>query len=117
MEIKIYLKSLLAFFIPLIIMLLLVNLFYYYDIISNNLIKYLKIIIILISSFIAGYIRGYNSQNKGYINGLKLSLLVIILFFIMSIIFKSVNFTNIIYYLIISLTITFGSMVGINYKK
>lgn len=117
MEIKIYLKSLLWFIIPLLILLLIANTFYYFDLISNNLMKYLKIIIVLIPSFISGFVRGYYSLTKGYINGLKLSSIIVIILFLSSIILKSFRFATIIYYLIIILTITFGSMVGINKKK
>lgn len=117
MEIKIYLKSLLWFIIPLLILLLILNTFYYFDLISNNIIKYLKIIIILIPSFLTGLTRGYHSLNKGYINGLKLSGIIITFLLIISLILKEFNFTDIIYYIIITLTITFGSMVGINKKK
>lgn len=116
MDLKLYLKSLLWFVIPLFIFLLIINTLYYFDIVNNNLIKYLKIIIILISSFLGGLIRGYNSQNKGYINGLKLSFIIVIIFLIISLLLKSFNLTDIIYYIIIILTITFGSMVGINRK-
>lgn len=116
MEIKLYLKSFLWFIISLISLLLIINILYYFDIINNNLIKYLKIIIILVSSFLSGLVRGYHSLNKGYINGLKLSGIIIILLFIFSLILKEFNFKDIIYYLIIVLTITFGSMIGISRK-
>lgn len=116
MELKLYLKSFLWFIIPLIFLLLITNTLYYFDIINNNLIKYLKIIIILISSFLGGFVRGYNSINKGYINGIKLSLVITLIFLIISLITKSFNLSDIIYYIIIILTVTFGSMIGINRK-
>ena len=75
METKLYLKSFLWFIIPLLLLLLIINTLYYFDLVNNNVIKYLKILIILIPSFISGLIRGLNSINKGYINGLKLNLL------------------------------------------
>lgn len=117
METKLYLKSFLWFIIPLLLLLLIINTLYYFDLVNNSVIKYLKILIILIPSFISGLIRGLNSINKGYINGLKLSGIIIILFFVFSLIFKEFNIKDLIYYIIICLTITFGSMVGISKKS
>jgi len=77
MEIKIYLKSFLSFTITLIFLLLLTTILYYFDLINYNTTKYFKIVTIIISSFISGYIRGYNSINKGYINGLDKQLEVV----------------------------------------
>ena len=116
MEIKIYLKSLLFFLIPLVILLLILNTLYYFDIVNNSLIKYLKILILLIPCFISGLVRGFNSMNKGYINGLKLSFLIVLIFFVISLLLSEFHFKDLIYYIIISLTITFGAMIGINKK-
>lgn len=117
MEIKIYFKSILGFILPLLILLLIINTLYFFDYIDNNIIKFLKIIIVIFSSFISGFIRGYNSISKGYISGLKLSGIIILFLFVFCLVLKSLKFSNIIYYLIITLTITFGSMVGINKKS
>jgi len=117
MEIKIYLKSFLSFSITLIFLLLLTTILYYFDLINYNTTKYFKIVTIIISSFISGYIRGYNSINKGYINGLKLSGLIILILFLFSLIVKEFDLFDIIYYIIILLTTTFGSMVGISKKQ
>ena len=59
---------------------------------------------------------GKNSPNKGYLYGLRLSLIIIILLLILGIIFNNLNLSRIIYYLIITFTITFGAMLGINKK-
>lgn len=117
MKIKLYLKSILWFIIPLLIFVLIINTLYYFDIINNTTIKYFKILSILISSFTCGFIRGKTSINKGYLNGLKLSSIIVLFFFILSLLFKEFNLLDLIYYIIITLTITFGSMVGINKKE
>lgn len=90
---------------------------YYFDIISNNIVGFLKIIIVVFSSFIAGIIRGYNSNSKGYINGIKLSIIITSILFGISLLLNEFNIKDIIYYIIIILSITFGAMVGINKKK
>ncbi len=115
--IKNYLKGLLFFFIPLFVLLLIINTFYYFDIFSNNIMKYLKILIILLSSFFSGFYIGFKSNNKGYINGVKFSLIIISIFLLSSLSVKGFKFISIIYYLIIIIVITLGSMLGINRKS
>ena len=117
MKRNIYFKCLLGFLLPIIFMLLIVNLMYYFDIISNNIVKFLKIFIVVFSSFLTGIIRGYNSNSKGYINGLKISIIIIGILFGLSLLLNEFNIKDIIYYIIIILSITFGAMVGINKKK
>lgn len=117
MKIKYLLKGLLFFFIPFVILLLVINTFYYFDIFSNNIIKYLKIIIVLLSSIISGFYIGYNSKDKGYLNGIKFSLIIVFLFFLSNLFISKFKFITIIYYLIIITVITIGSMIGINKKE
>ena len=71
----------------------------------------------IISFFIGGIYIGKNSLSKGYINGLKLSLIIVIILFIMSLIFNNLKISRIIYYILTTICITFGSMIGINYIK
>jgi len=114
---KKYLKALLIIFIMIIIESLLVNTLYYFDIINNNLVKYFKMIIAVSSFFVGGMYLGLHSPNKGYLYGLKLSLFMIIILILSGVIFNELKFNKIIYYLITTICITFGSMIGINKKK
>ena len=54
MKLKNYLKGLLFFFIPFILLLLIIHTFYYFDIFSNQIMKYLKIIIVFLIGMIGG---------------------------------------------------------------
>ena len=109
-----YLKSFLYFFISLVILLLIITIFYYFDIISNNTIKYLRIIIVILSTFISGIKIGQLSNNKGYIKGIILGSIISLIFLIINFITKNLKITNIIYYLIIIIFSTLGSIIGIN---
>lgn len=111
------LKALFIIFIMLFISTIIINVLYYFDIINNNLIKYFKLILSLISFFIGGLYLGKNSPNKGYIYGLRLSLLTIIILIIFGIVFNNLKLSRIIYYLIVTACITFGSILGINQKS
>ena len=114
---KKYLFGTLTIIILITILALLVNTLYYFDIINNNMVKYFKMIIAIISFFFGGIYIGLHSPNKGYLYGLKESLIMIIILLLSGIVFNSIKPINIIYYLITIICITFGSMIGINKKK
>ena len=61
---------------------------------------------------------GKSTTKKGYLAGLKLGLIISIIFLSLNlIVFKSFQFKNIIYYLIIIITSIIGSMLGIQKKS
>ena len=109
-------KALLIILILLLISISLINILYYFDVIDNNIIRYFKMLLSIITFFIGGLYMGKNSPSKGYINGLRLSVIIILIMLVMGIIFKNIDIPRIIYYLIIIFCITFGSMLGINKK-
>lgn len=108
--------ALLIIFLLIIIFSFFINTLYYFDILSNNIVRYLKMIYLISSFFIGGIYMGLNSPNKGYLYGLRLSLIYIIISIILSIIFNKITLSKIIYYIILTSCITFGSMIGINKK-
>lgn len=110
---KKYLISLLYFIIPFIVLLLLSTLLYYFDIISNEGMKYLKLITIIISLFIGGFKIGKESEKKGYQKGLIFGGIIIFLSFITSLITNSFKINNLIFYLIIIIISTISSMIGV----
>ena len=112
-----YLKGLLYFFIPFFLLIILITIFYYFDILNNQVIKYFKIIILLLSTLISGIYIGKNSSNKGYLNGIILSLIIVLIFFITNLFLDGFKIYQLIYYLIIILTTTIGAMFGINRRK
>ena len=114
---KSFFKSILTILILMFIFSLIGNIFYYFDIFSNTTMKYFEMVMVMLSSFIGGFILGINVPNKGYLYGLKLSLFMTILFIILGIIFQNFKIVNIIYYIIVTICITFGSMIGITRKS
>ena len=86
----------------------------------NSTITNLILFIFNIMCFlILGYKNGNNASKKGYIAGLKIGLLLLLILFIINIIIthKILNITMLIYYLILILSSTFGGMLGISKKK
>lgn len=113
-----YGKRLLWTFIILFISLIAISTLYYFNLISPNTYKVLEITILLLSIFINSFILGKKSNKRGYLEGIKFSSIIIVLFIILSIILsEALMFRNIIYYLIIMITSILGSMIGINKRK
>ena len=114
-----YLKALLLFFVPLIVLFVISNTLNYFDILSNGSIKYINLIIVVLSSVIASIYVGKRSEEKGYLEGIKMSLIIIAIIFSFSFLAydKSFSIMKGIFYLIISVSCITGSVIGINNSK
>lgn len=112
-----YLKSILIFIISIFLLNIIISTFNYFDIFNENIIKILKIIIILISSLLSGLYLGFNSNKKGYLEELKLSLIILIIFTIFNLVTCNFHLVTLIYFLIITILITISTILGINIKK
>ena len=112
-------KSLIYLISILLISNLILTIFSYINVIKGSGVVIFKIIILLISFFISGFIFGKSSTKKGWLEGIKISLIYLMLLIIIGILsnIKIFEIKNIIFYLIIIITTTFGSMVGINKRK
>ena len=118
-----YLKKLAYSFLYIILSLLIITFIIstlnYFNIISDNIISLFKIFIPIISLFIGGYFIGSKSNNKGYLEGLKLGLIFSILLIIFNYLAfdNSFKFKYILFYIILITSSIFGSMIGINKRK
>ena len=66
---------------------------------------------------ISGFFLGKNLHKNGYLKGIIFGLITILLFFIISLIFKNeYKISTIIYYTILVVSSTVGSMFGIQNK-
>ena len=110
-----YIKSLIIFLTSIITIPILLTIFNLFKLNTN------RIMIIIIGSilmFIIGLIIGKKSESKGYLNGLLLSVISILILLITSLILRfQLNINTLIYYTILVLSTTFGSMLGINKKN
>lgn len=91
----------------------------YFNIISDKVISIFKILIPIISLFIGGFYIGKRSNNKGYLEGLKLGSLFSIFLLIFNFLALSNSFKlkYLLFYIIIITSSILGSMIGINRKK
>lgn len=101
--------------LSLIICLAIITTLYYFNIISSNTFKILQIITLLIIILINSFILGKSSDKKGFLEGIKFGGLLVILFFILSLITKSpLKLKFLLYDLIIIITSILGATIGIN---
>ncbi len=104
--------------ISILVSILIITTLYYFNIISSATYNILKIVVLLINIFISSFILGKKANNRGYLEGIKLSIMIISILIILSLILNlSLKPRVIIYYLIITSTSIFGSMVGISRKR
>ena len=106
------------FSISFLSLLLITTLFSYLNIIKSNMATIITIIIPLLSIFLSSLYIGKNSIKKGWLEGIKLGLIIIVSFITINLLFyNKFNIRNLIYYLILLLSSVLGSMLGINKKK
>ena len=111
-------KSLILFFIISISSLIIISIFNYFNIINTNITNLLLFISMIISIIIGSFKLGNTSSNKGLIEGLKFGLIISIISIVISLLLKySYKPINFIYYLILTISSIFGSILGKNKKK
>lgn len=96
----------------------LITLLNYFNLLSSNVANTIMLIIIIVSIFIGSFLLGKKSNKKGYLEGIKYSAILIFLLVIINLLFiKVFEIKSLIYFLIIIVSSTFGSMIGINKKR
>lgn len=116
---KNYGKSLLSILINVVVLTIITTVFQYFEIIKGDVLSVFKIIIPIISILIGSFILGRNSNKLGYVEGLKLGGIVVLIFLIIGYLILRKTFKPIVilYYVIILICSMLGSMIGINTKK
>ncbi len=69
--------------------------------------------------FFIGFYWGKKAEKKGYLEGIKIGTCLIFLLIVINLLFYRTGFSfeRLLYYLVLILSSTFGSMVGINGKQ
>ena len=113
-----YLKTIIFEFIVLLSLLLINTCLYYFNIISDNTNNIFEIFIFIITFILTGIYISRRCNNKNYLEGLKISGINIILFLLLSLLFRyKLNIKIIIYYLLIIIFTVIGSLIGKFLKK
>ncbi len=110
-----YLKSLAWSIIPVFIFSILLSGMYYFDWISPKIYSFLEFLTPALSLFVGGLYLGKHSTEKGWLEGMKLGGGMILFLFIFSYLAFQTGFSlkSFVYYLILFIITTFGSMLGI----
>ena len=111
---KQYSIPILIMFASFLISTLSLTLFSYFDLISDSTLSLLEITIMIIIMFIGGFLIGKKSKNKGWLEGLKIGSIFIIILILLNIIFiQTFDFKNIFYFIILIISSMLGGMIGI----
>lgn len=114
--IKKILNSLFTFFIIILVGNLFLTLFNYFNIFSPKILSILKLILPITAIIISSYKLGKQSEKKGYIEGLKLGLIIILIFSLFILLLDKFELKSLLYYIILLITSSLSSMIGINRK-
>ena len=113
---KVLSKSIIYVISIILVITIFVTILSYFNIFSDNIIKFFKLITPIISIFIGALIMGRNSNKNGYLEGIKLAIIIDFLFIIFSIIFNNFKLESIIFYIILLASSILGSIIGIQKK-
>ena len=108
-------KSLIYVFSIMLVGIFIITLLNYIGFLNGKIFSFFQILILIISLFVGGFITGKKSKKRGWLEGIKLSSIIIVLFFIIGYLaFESLpQLKTIIYYIIIITSSIIGSMIGI----
>lgn len=106
------------FLSAIIIYLLIITLFATFNLISYKTVSILSLIFMILLFAFTGFKIGKRSEKRGYLSGLIIGLINIILILILALLFRSFpSLKSLIYFSILLLSSTLGGMFGINKKK
>jgi len=115
-----YLKKLLKGFLFTIVSFLLLTFIFttlnYFNIINIKVMEICKIIIPLFSLALSGYIMGKGSEKNGWLEGLKIGLIIVLIIVIGNLIFSKLILKDFIFYILLLMGSMLGGMFGINRK-
>ncbi|MGI6330163.1 MAG: TIGR04086 family membrane protein [Bacilli bacterium] len=115
---KLYLKTIGYSFLLILILILILTISHYFNLINHNLLDIGKLLILIITLLLGAFQIGRQTNQKGWLAGLKFGMTIIFLFLFFNIIFKfNFSWKLILYYTLILISSTLGSMFGISFKK
>ena len=116
---KIYGKTIGKFLAFLILLSGILAFFHTFNILYSKSTDAIIMIGMILTLFFIGFAYGKKAEKKGYIEGLKIGGCLIFLMVIINLIFYQTGFSfeRILYYSVLILSSTLGSMIGINKKN
>lgn len=116
-KIKKLIKPTLLLLTTFLIYFLILTTLHYTGLLKLSSISKINFFIIALVSLISGFTIGKKTSKKGYLEGLKLGLIICsILLLLNAILYRTFSLYLLIYYIVILSSTTIGSMIGINLK-
>ena len=114
-----YLKNIGYIFAGIFVVTIIITILNYFNILNGTILKVFRIITIILSLFIGGYLTGLKANKKGYLEGIKFGSIMIIIVLLLNLLVFNNKFTlmNILYYLLLLFCSTLGSMICIMRKS
>lgn len=114
-----YLKSFGLILISFLLFSILIGTLNYFNILGNNSVKIFELIATILSMVIGGVYLGKNSNQKGFLEGLKIGGATIIILFIFGYLAfdKGFSIRLLLFYTIVLFSSVLGSIFGINKKS
>ena len=116
---KNYLKSFLLCISSILLLTLLFTTFNYFNWMSTPTMNLIKMFIPIFSLVLGGIYLGSKALKRGWMEGLKLSLLILFFFILLHLLWLKEGFElkNLLYGIILCISTMVGSMIGINVKR
>ena len=111
------LNCLMVFFIGIIVGTMLITIINYFNIFGVKIVRGLKFILPSVMMVVSSYRLGKMSNKKGYLEGLKLSGIIVLVFAMLVLLLDKFSLKCLLYYGILTLMGVMGSMIGINRRK
>lgn len=106
------------FFGSLLIYLIIITTLAHFNLISYKTVSVLSFIFMCLLFMYNGFSLGKKSSKRGFLSGLMIGAINIILVLLLAIILRSIpGFKSLIYFAVLLLSSTLGGMFGINFKK
>ncbi len=113
-----YLKSIIIFLLSLIVYLFIITTLAYFNVISYKVVSVTSFIFITLLFMYNGFMMGKISDAKGYLSGLIIGGVNILLVVLLALILRCFpGIKSLIYFLVLMLSSTLGGMFGINFKR
>lgn len=111
-------KTIKLLLIPITALLLLPLIFSIFNLLKIEIHPIIILLSIIVITFATGLITGKTNKYNGLKNGLLIGLLTTLIFILLSLILGAkLTLYSIIYYLIIIISTTLGSIIGVNKKS
>ena len=112
-----YIKRLSYSIIFVLIGVFILTIFNYYNITSDRTFSFLELITLLVVILIQSFYLGKKANNKGYLEGIKFGLFLILFLLLYSLSNNTFHLFLLLYYFMIISVSILGSVIGINTKK